>query len=77
MKTKTAILLNLVLIVLVLYSWITMASGNDTGTMLTDVRLRSLRYLRWIRIFWLRHPRSLLFISCSSARGQCRYGLLL
>ena len=44
MKTKTAILLNLVLIVLVLYSWLTMASGNDTGTMLTDVRLRSLRY---------------------------------
>lgn len=44
MKTKTAIVFNVVLTVLVLYSWLTMASGNDTGTMLTDVRLRSLRY---------------------------------
>lgn len=44
MKVKTAILLNLILTVLVLYSWLTMASGNDTGTLLTDVRLRSLKY---------------------------------
>ena len=44
MKIKTAVALNLILIVLVLYSWLTMASGNDTGTMLTDVRLRSLKY---------------------------------
>ena len=44
MKIKTAVVLNLILTVLVLYSWLTMASGNDTGAMLTDVRLRSLKY---------------------------------
>ena len=44
MKIKSAVVLNLILTVLVLYSWLTMASGNDTGAMLTDVRLRSLKY---------------------------------
>jgi len=44
MRIKTAILLNLILTALVLISWLTMASGNDTGTMLTDVRLRSLKF---------------------------------
>ena len=44
MRMKIAIPLNLILTALVLYSWLTMFTGHDTGTMLTSIRLRSLKY---------------------------------
>ncbi len=44
MRIKIAIPLNLLLAALVLWSWLTMFTGYDTGTMLTAARLRSLKY---------------------------------
>ena len=44
MKKKTAILLNLAILALVIYAWGGMVIGVDTGKALTAQRLRSLKY---------------------------------